>query len=302
MRHGAVVPRRPQPLPEPLLWGPFTVAEARKQGLPPGRLRAADLAAPFRGVRTPGPVDSLRGLCEAYAARMPPGQYFSHLTAAQLWGFPLPRRLEGAPLHVSVAAPAREPRMRGVVGRRGTAGAGIRLLFALPVLAPADTWFQLARFLGPDELIVAGDRLFKWRDHLVTRAELAEAGERLSQQAGIRRARLALRELRENSNSPRETRLRLEVLRAGFPEPELNGEIVLGDGRRTWGDLVFRKWRTLLEFDGEQHRTQDRQWRRDVDRLNDLVEHGWLTTRVRRDSTDHLARLERNLRRRGWRR
>jgi len=205
-------------------------------------------------VRTREPADSLRTLCEAYAVRMPPGQYFSHLTAAQLWGFPLPRRLEAAsPLHVSVGAPSREPRMRVVVGHRGTAGAGIRLLGTLPVLAPADTWFQLARFLEPDDLIAAGDRLFRWRDHLVTRDELAEAGERMRQQAGgIRKARLALREIRENSNSPRETKLRLEVLRAGFPEPELNGEIALGNGRRTWGDLVFQRWGTLMEFDGKR--------------------------------------------------
>lgn len=124
---------------------------------------------------------------------------------------------------------------------------------------------------------------------------------RMSQQAGIRKARAALRHVRPDSNSPRETKLRLQTVRAGFPEPELNGELALLGGKKTWGDLVFRRWGAVMEFDGEQHRTKDKQWRRDVDRLNDLVEAGWLTTRVRSDSRDHLERLERNLRSRGWR-
>lgn len=296
------MPKARRPLPVPLTWGPFTVAEARDNGVSPACLRAKDLASPFRGVRVAQPPTSVRPLCEAYAARMPASQYFSHLTAAQLWGFPLPKAFETAsPLHVSAVPPSREPRVKGVVGHRGTAGAGIRLIFGLPVLAPSETWLQLAPLLDLDDLIAAGDRLFKWRDHLATRAELADAIERMTQQSGIRKARAAARELRAGSNSPRETRLRLEVLRAGFPEPELNGEILLRNGKRTWGDLVFRRYGTLLEFDGEQHRTDARQWRRDVDRLNDLVDDGWLTTRVRSDSRDHLQRLERNLRRRGWR-
>jgi very-short-patch-repair endonuclease len=232
---------------------------------------------------------------------MPASQYFSHVTAAQLWGFPLPRRLESpAPLHVSAAAPSREPRMKGVAGHRGPSGAGIRLIFGLPVLAPAETWIQLAAFLQLDDLIAAGDRLFKWRDHLVTHDEFDDAMKRMTQQSGLRKAKAAAREMRDDSNSPRETKLRLQVVRAGFPEPELNGEIRLTSGKRTWGDLVYRRFGTLIEFDGEQHRTRDRQWRRDVDRLNDLVEDGWLNTRVRNDSRDHLQRLERNLRRRGW--
>jgi hypothetical protein len=295
------VPKRPTPLPEPLTWGPFTVSEARDNGVSGARLRAKDLTTPYRGVRTVGAPSSLRALCEAYAARMPASQYFSHLTAARLWGFPLPRALElAAPLHVSAVRPAREPRMKGVVGHRGPVGADIRLLFGFPVLAPSETWLQLAPLLRLDDLIAAGDRLFKWRDQLATREELEAAFGRMAQQPGIRMARRALRELREDSNSPRETKLRLQVLRAGYPEPELNGEIRLSNGKRTWGDLVFRRYGTLMEFDGEQHRTSDRQWSRDVDRLNDLVDDGWLTTRVLKNSRDHLQRLDRNLRCRGW--
>jgi hypothetical protein len=233
---------------------------------------------------------------------MPDAQFFSHATAALLWGFPLPRRLEAVPpLHVSAVAPAREPRTKGVIGHRAPAGVRIDLLKGLPVLGPVETWCQLAPLLELDELIAAGDRLFRWRDHLVALPEVDAVLRRMSQQAGIRKARIALRQVRPDSNSPRETKLRLQVARAGFPEPELNGELLLPGGEKTWGDLVFRRWGTLMEFDGQQHRTSDRQWRRDVDRLNGLAEAGWLNTRVHKDSRDHLQRLARNLRSRGWR-
>jgi hypothetical protein len=296
------MPRAPAPLPDPLTWGPFTVREALAEGVSPTRLRAADLSRPFRGVRTPSPPGDLRALCSAYLARMPRGQYFSHVTAALLWGFPLPLALERDPtLHVSATPPSREPRMHGVVGHRGLGDPPLALIGLLPVLGPCETWCQLGAVLELDDLIAAGDRLFRWRDHLATRAELASAMARMTQQAGMRRVRAALPELREDSNSPRESKLRLEVIRAGFPEPEPNGHIRLSNGKETRGDLVFRRFRTILEFDGEQHRLTRRQWSRDVDRLNDLGEDDWLVLRVRNDSTNHLQRLDRSLRRRGWR-
>lgn len=108
------MPKDPSPLPEPLTWGPFTVAEARSLAVPEHRLRATDLHTPFTGVRTSAPPSGVRALCEALAVRMSDAQFFSHTTAALLWGFPLPRHLETAPpLHVSAVAPAREPRMKG---------------------------------------------------------------------------------------------------------------------------------------------------------------------------------------------
>lgn len=333
--HRSGMSRHPDPLPKTLLRGPFTAQRARELGVSAGRLRANDLATPFRGVRTadtavpsglafrrsrpddhPEPLDidftpfastpehraRLMYVCTAYASRMPDTQYFSHLTAAMLWGIPLPHRLEGElPVHVSAMPGSREPRMRGVAGHRGSEGADLFFIGGLRVLGPCDTWCQLGRLLGTDELIIAGGRLFQWRDHLTTPEQLAKTIERMSQQAGIRNVRRALGELREDSNSPREVALQLQVKRAGFPEPELNGEIWLSNGKRTWGDLVFRKYKTLMEFDGKQHRTDERQWQRDVERLNDLIEDGWLIIRVQKGSRDHLDRLARTLRKRGWR-
>ena len=82
----------------------------------------------------------------------------------------------------------------------------------------------------------------------------------------------------------------------------MNGPITLSSGRRTHGDLVFRRYRILYEYDGEQHRLDDRQYWTDVDRLGDFSLDQWIVVRggKRMTEAEALARLERALRSRGW--
>nr|WP_056170361.1 hypothetical protein [Leifsonia sp. Leaf325] len=267
-------------------------------------MRARDLATPFSGVRTAVPPTDTLMLCRAYAARMPPTQYFSHSTGSQLWNLPLPGRLEGArDLHVSAVPGTREPRVRGIVGHRGAADAVHRRRLGLHVAAPCDAWCQTVAQLSLDEAVVAGDRLVGWPRPLATMEELDAAIARYGSRPGAPRIAAARRHIRLNSASARETRLRLATLRAGFPEAELNGAIVLSSGRRTHGDLVYRRYRVLLEYDGDQHRLDDGQFAIDVSRLNDLSEDGWVVIRVGKHMSEGevIARLDRVLRSRGWR-
>lgn len=241
-------------------------------------------------------------LCRAYAQRMPRGHVFSHETAARLWGLPLPDETPH-PLHVSAPAPLRQPRAAGVVGHR--LGSGIRTAHhrGLPVLAAADAWCQLATTLAHDDLVAAGDRLVGWRAPLATFDELDAAIARFGSRRGAVLLRAARRDVRAGSASRRETLLRLRILSAGFPEPELNAPIALGAGWTTHGDLVFRRYGVLLEYDGEQHREDDEQFHRDVERLNDLAADGWIVIRIGRRLPPARAidQLERALRSRGWR-
>lgn len=274
---------RPVPLPQLLELGPFRTGEALLLGVPASRLRAQDLHAPFHGVRTTAASDALVDRCRAYAVLMPAGQYFSHATAAQLWGLPVPESLSrDARLHVST--PGREPHGRGVQGHRIASVADLRFVEELPVLAPADAWCQLGSAITGDDLVAAGDRLLGWPEPLADEAEIDAAIARFRGRRGARAVALARRRLRRGSASDRETRLRLLVVRAGFPEPEPNGQIVLPDGRTTHGDLVFRQQRTILEYDGDRHRTDRRRFRRDVDRLNALAVAGWLVIRIHGDT------------------
>jgi hypothetical protein len=168
--------------------------------------------------------------------------------------------------------------------------------------APADTWCWLSASLSLDDLIAAGDRLLGLPRPLASSVEIDDAIARHGRRPGATRLSLARREIRPNVYSRRETFTRLSITRAGLPEPEPNGMIVLRSGRRTRGDLVFRKYRVLVEYEGEQHLLDVDQWTTDVARLNDLIDDGWWVIRItkRMPRTELISRTARALRERGW--
>lgn len=294
---------RARPLPPELREAPFSVTRSDELGIPRGRLRARDLSAPHHCVRTAVSASTCFERCLAFAARMPASQVFSHATAAQLWGIPVPRAVERGPLHVS-AVKGREPRVPGVIGHR-IRPERVQLTVArgLPAVSACDSWCQLATALSHDDLVAAGDRLLGWPRPLVSVDELDAAIERHRGGRGTIARDAARLDMRPGSASRRETLLRVRILSAGFPEPELNAPIALGAGGTAHGDLVFRRYGVLLEYDGEQHREDDEQFHRDVERLNDLAADGWIVVRIGRRLPPARAidQLERALRSRGWR-
>jgi hypothetical protein len=294
-----------QRLPLDLSLGPFTRNDGMALGLTEKRLWGSDLVIPVRGVRMPrSEASSLSARCAALRLHLPHASTaFSHTTAALLWELPLPRRLQAAQvLHVTVWGGVYPPRVHNVIGHRTTSPPLTRLRGGLLVVNPADAWCQLSAELTELELIQAGDRLLGRPRPLANIEEVDEAIARYGRRRGCRVLRSARRRLRAGSESPKETQLRLDVIAAGFPDPEPNGLITLHSGRKTHGDLVFRRWKVLLEYDGEHHRENDSQWAKDVDRLNELAANGWLVIRVnKRSAFDSIARqLSEALVLRGW--
>jgi hypothetical protein len=303
--HGVRMRQRSE-LPRHLNRDGFTVADARAAGISRKRTRAIDLETPFRGVRAvAGGEHDVTSRARAYAARMPPGQFFSHTTAALLLGIPLPQRVAlDSPLHVGTVAPDRPPRMKGVVGHTLSVRPELWLVDGLPMTAPVTTWCHLAVALGLDDLIAAGDFLLGTLRPPIDLVELADAVARRPGQRGTLRLQQALTWVRPRVESRQETRLRLLILRAGFPEPEVNVYLPLRPGRkRVRGDLVYLEYRVLVEYDGEHHRTDNGQYARDVERLDDVMADGWRVIRVVKDTptAEILARLDDALRASGWR-
>jgi very-short-patch-repair endonuclease len=274
-------------VPQELIERPFRVSEgSRVVGEP--ALRSARFARPFCGVRSVRVDESLLGRCEAYAVRMPVGaQCFSHVTAARLWGMPLPMGLEqDRRIHVASVDGTR-PRPRGVVGHDLHAGAhrfGLR--HGLPVTDVVSTFLALTAMLAFDDLVAVADHLL-----LVPRvpadgdlrpyacSEDLIAAVRRFHGRGKTIARSAVRWMRAGAESRQETLLRLDLLRAGLPAPELNVPILGGGRFLAYGDIVYSRWKVLVEYDGEQHRTSSAQYRRDIERHDDLVRAGWLFVR-----------------------
>ena len=296
------------PLPPPLDAGAFRVGDGLRLGLSTGRMRATDLARPFWGVRvvTSGTLSMLER-CDAILGRMPPGAFFSHHTAALIVGMPLPLALsEPVELHIGVVPPGRALRANGIVGHTLRVNpADLQRWHGLPATTPARTWCDLATVLTLRQLVAAGDYLIRWRMPLATLRELALAVERTAGHRGHALLRQALPLLSDRAESPPESEVRVIVVTHGLPLPLVNHPIRDRHGRLiARADLYFEDYGELVEYEGDHHRTDLVQWRRDLTRTADVEAEGLHVTRVNADDLRQeaslAARVAANLRRRGW--
>lgn len=295
----------------------------------PKRLRYDDLERPFHGVRTRRPEPALERADEgdryaaeraealararAYAARMHPAEFFSHATAAHLWGAPVPAG-GGLELHVTTHRPGRAPRARGVVGHEALRRmADVTRVGGLPVTTPATTWAMMGH-LAVDDLVALGDHVVRvWREGyfrpdagrppLATIAELRAAmaaGRRL----GASRLREAVELIREDSWSPKESKTRCLLGRAGLPEPELNVDVFDRFGAHLGClDIAYPGFKVAVEYQGMLH---GERYARDVDRIEALRDAGWIVIQVtwtllHERPAELVRRVSAALRSRGWR-
>ncbi|MEO7016103.1 MAG: hypothetical protein ABI130_05925 [Leifsonia sp.] len=269
----------------------FTTSTAQKLGVTRSRLRRTDLASPFHGVRTPyesGVEPTIFELCEAFRAGMDDGQFFSHVTAATIYGLPLPLHTgSGTHILVAVVKPRRAPRGAGVIGHKLTIDPNtLREWNGFPVPDPVEVWCELAATFSIDELVIAGDALLRRKSPLAETRRLAAAVAAATNRPGAERLRLALPNIRARTDSPMETTLRLAIARARLPEPEVNWAILDAAGAfRGFADLAFPLFRVLVEYDGDHHRTDSVQYFTDVDRLWMFQSLGWRIVRINKTHT-----------------
>jgi hypothetical protein len=189
-------------------------------------------------------------------------------------------------------------RRPGVVGHvEAMGGANARETpSGLPASAPVDAWCESAALLTIDELIVMGDGLVSRRIPVATLARLAETVDARSGRRGTALLRIALQSIRPNSDSARETMLRLAVTRAGFPEPEVNAPLRDKAGRAiAHGDLVWPEFRVVLEYEGRQHAEDPDQFAIDIRRLDRIAEAGYRVIRIDRQLMAARAQLVRTI-------
>jgi hypothetical protein len=274
------LPRRP--LPPSLGRGSFTVAQAVEAAVPEHRLRAGDLARPTWGVRSHREATTLDQLAADVALALPPPWAWSHLTAARLFRLPLPSEWTRAePLHVLRPTECAQVRRPGLVGHRGLERRETLTLRGHPTTTAAWTWADLASLppLSVVDLVIAGDA-FATRDPALLE-RLVAIGRRGGPRRGARKLRAAAELLRSGSGSPMETRARLAFLEAGLPEPELNATVHGPDGHFVARvDFLWREARVVVEYEGDQHRTDRRQWQNDIARVRLLEEDGLRVVRV----------------------
>jgi hypothetical protein len=228
-------------------------------------------------------------------------------TAAALHGMPLLGSAVAGVEHVDIAVPptCRAPRIRGVRGRALSVRPDeIDRRHGVRATTPERTWCDLASEFGLVALVAAGDHLIHRRYPLTTLAALAEHVDRTTGRRGHRNLVAALPLLSDAAESPKESQLRVLVVQAGLPVPEVNVEIFDEGGRFIARvDLLLRESRIILEYEGDHHRVDRAQWQRDIARVGELESLGFVVIRVTAGDlaspASLLARVERHLRRRG---
>ncbi|CAN5366872.1 hypothetical protein BH11ACT5_BH11ACT5_03540 [soil metagenome] len=224
---------------------------------------------------------------------MPSHYFFSHTTAALLIGAPLSWEMELDPrVHVSVAEPASSPHAHGIIGHRlAIRPEDVITTRGLRHTSAARTWCDLAGILSLDDLVAVGDAFIHHRSPFTSIAEIDALLAQSTRSRGIRQAREALGLLSDRPESRQESRLRLIVLRGGLPEPEINHALVDTDtGKQVRPDFRFRKYKLILEYQGDYHRTKS-QWRKDMTRRSRLEAHGWYVMELNADDLDDPAEL-----------
>ncbi|MCV7345398.1 endonuclease domain-containing protein [Mycolicibacterium rhodesiae] len=115
---------------------------------------------------------------------------------------------------------------------------------------------------------------------------IAEIARRNPGARNIRRLRRVLTIADGGAESPQETRLRLLLVREGFPRPVTQIPIRNPQGRIVRRiDLGWPQWKVGIEYDGAHHWTDAAQHAGDIDRLEFLARLGWRIVRV---SSTHL--------------
>jgi hypothetical protein len=263
----------------------FTVREGLDAGIRRGALYGRGFSRPFRGVRSHTPiVDDHVAKCRAYSRLNRATHVFSHYSAAAIHGLPLPLHQHPDDVHVAVFAPEKPPQMRGVVAHElRPAGHRIVVQQGLRCFSPEDTWAQLSGTLSIADLVVMGDWLITGDEPYSgtpsphTRSDLERALRHHGRRPGVRRLREALELVRYGSLSPQETRLRLELVGAGLPEPALNYRVEHASHPVAMVDLAYPDRRLAIEYLGDHHRTDTATFREDVHRRERLTAAGWTT-------------------------
>lgn len=266
--------------------GAFTVADALALEVGRPRLRRKDLLVVFHGVRTTSAPRTFQERAAAYLPRLRDGQVFSHSTAAGLLGLPVPGALLDGPLHVAAVYPAHAPRTVDVLPHRLRTRPGlIDTSAGYPVTGEYETWCSLAMSLSLPNLVAIGDHFVrKGVEDPMTVLDDLETAMRSTRRTGIDRLERTAFLIRPGVRSAMESIVRVIIVTAGLPEPEVNVPLFRRDG--SWlgaGDLVYLRQRLLIDYEGDHHRTEKRQFRKDIARREDFEDEDWGVLRITAD-------------------
>ncbi|MEO6511070.1 MAG: hypothetical protein ABIO16_08780 [Nocardioides sp.] len=250
-----------KPVPTDLLHGPFTRAAARDAGVTHQMLRGKRFARVYEGVwRHRDHEMTFEDSIEAARLALPWDAWLTGITRIQLLGldfgprFPLRfvvardlhLELEGVFLHRTVRMPPRDD-------------------IGVSVPAAYVAYCSLARVI---DAIKVGDWLL--RNAHLERDQLQAFCLEQRWRAGADEALWALGHLDGDSWSLKESEMRAVLEFAGLEVPEVNRGAGGPDDEARIGDLVYRRWGLVVEYEGEHHQLDRRQFVKDIDRYSSM--------------------------------
>ena len=153
------------------------------------------------------------------------------------------------------------------------------------ILGPDRTLVDCGTLLKPVEIVRAGDWLVRLR---MTSPQTVQEYANARHLNGVVRTRSSATLIRDRVDSVRETDVRLTLVACRLPEPETNAVIRDDHGQfLARGDLVYRRWKVVIEYDGWQHERDPEQRRKDILRRERLEAAGWRVIVITHEDMKH---------------
>jgi hypothetical protein len=155
----------------------------------------------------------------------------------------------------------------------------IVVIAGMPVTSPARTALDFGCWY-PIMTAVAGiDALARATGLAAVDVELL--ARRYPGRRGVAHARRAIELFDAGAQSPKESWLRVVLVQAGLPRPQTQIPVRDEFGNPVaYLDMGWEDVKVAVEYDGEQHRTDRRQYTWDIRRLESLERLGWIVIRV----------------------
>jgi hypothetical protein len=167
------------------------------------------------------------------------------------------------------------------------------MVASVPVTTPERTAFDIGRRQPVGAAVARLDALMQATG--VKASDVADLAGRHRGARGLRRLETVLELADSGAQSPKETWLRLLLIRVGLPRPTTQIPVLSAAGSQTYYlDMGWEELMVAVEYDGEQHRLDRWQYAKDIRRREELDRLGWLVIRV--IATDSPADIVRRVR------
>ncbi|NMM97239.1 hypothetical protein G1C97_0188 [Bifidobacterium sp. DSM 109959] len=234
--------------------------------------------------------------CAEAAQRLNSTLLFGMTTSLVLQSVPLPMDcdLDSYELHTVSSSRDQRVRVRGLpihphIWKHASTAEKVRVDQNVYALDLFHVWAQLATHMTLESLIVLGDSMITaiarqpllagGRTAPMVYGDLKRFVEDLSGFKGRLACQRALTLIMPGSDSPKESEERLALRSHGIPQPVLNYEVPGAAFRSAVAitlDMAWPEQKVAVEYDGDHHRTDKMQWRRDQEKRDKLRGRQWI--------------------------